>query len=359
MNILVAGAGQVGRLLAQLLAHREATQVVLVDTLLANLANIPPSASLTMVKFDVTQSDQLKSLMRDHAIQAVVSCLPYFCNRSIAQIAAELGIHYFDLTEDVDTVTLVKQYAQGHQVAFVPRCGVAPGFINILAHDLMLAFDTLDSVRLRAGCLPKYVSNSLHYTLSWSVDGLINQYGNPCEGIVEGKRVELRPLEDMETIQLDGIEYEAFNTSGGVGELANMYVGKVDKLEYKTIRYPGHGERMRFLMQDLFLNEDRDTLKRILVRALPKTDDDVMLVFVSVTGQLHGELVEKSTLKRIVPHRIYDQHWSGIQTATASSAAVVIDMVLSNPAQFHGFILQESLSYQQFMASAFASVFSN
>lgn len=357
MNILVAGAGKIGGLLAQLLAYRTGMHVLLADTHDEALVNIPQSTQLTTLNFDLMATDAVKALVIDRSINAIVSCLPYFCNSMLAQLAANLGIHYFDLTEDVASVSLVKGVAKGQQSAFVPRCGVAPGYINILAHDLMRSFESLDTVRLRAGCLPKYVSNSLQYALSWSVDGLINEYGNICEGIVEGQRVDLRPLEDIESLQLDGVEYEAFNTSGGVGELANMYIGKIDKLNYKTIRYPGHGDRMRFLMHDLFLNEDRETLKRILVRALPKTDEDVMLVFVSVTGYLKGELVEKSILKRILPRTLYGKHWSAIQTATASSAAVVIDMVLSNPADYHGFILQENLSYQKFLASPFAQVF--
>jgi len=357
MNVLVAGAGKIGSLLAQLLAYRTGMHVLLADAREEALVNIPQSLQLTTLNFDLMATDAAKALITDHSITAIVSCLPYFCNSMLAQLAANQGIHYFDLTEDVASVAVVKEFANGQQSAFVPRCGVAPGYINILAHDLMQSFENLDTVRLRAGCLPKYVSNSLQYALSWSVDGLINEYGNVCEGIVEGQRVELRPLEDIESLQLDGVEYEAFNTSGGVGELANMYIGKIDKLNYKTIRYPGHGDRMRFLMHDLFLNEDRETLKRILVRALPKTDEDVMLVFVSVTGQLKGELVEKSILKRIMPRSLYGKRWSAIQTATASSAAVVIDMVLSNPADYHGFILQENLSYQKFLASPFAHVF--
>ncbi len=357
MNILVAGAGKIGGLLAQLLAHRTGMHVLLVDTRDEIMADIPQFAQLTTLKCDVTATDVLKALVIDRSIDAIVSCLPYFCNIALVQLAANLDIHYFDLTEDVATVAAVKEFSEGKQSAFVPRCGVAPGYINILAHDLMHSFESLDTVRLRAGCLPKYVSNSLQYALTWSVDGLINEYGNVCEGIAEGQRVELRPLEDIESLQLDGVQYEAFNTSGGVGELANMYIGKVENLNYKTIRYPGHGERMRFLMHELYLNEDRETLKRILVRALPKTDDDVMLVFVSVTGYLKGELVEKSILKRILPSSLYGHHWSAIQTATASSAAVVIDMVLSNPADYHGFILQENLSYQQFLASPFGHVF--
>ena len=61
--------------------------------------------------------------------------------------------------------------------------------------------------------------------------------------------------------------YEAFNTSGGLGTLADTYAGNVRTMNYKTLRYPGHCEKIHLLMNDLKLNEDRETLKRILERA--------------------------------------------------------------------------------------------
>ncbi len=358
MKILVAGAGKIGSLLAQLLATRSNTRVILVDNHAEALAEISPSANLTTHNVDIAAKGALQTLLLEQDIDAIVSCLPYFCNAKLIEQAAAMGLHYFDLTEDVATAAMAKELGKDQQAAFVPRCGVAPGYTNLLAYTLMQNFESVDAVKLRAGCLPVNVSNSLQYALTWSIDGLINEYGNACEGIVEGQHTLLRPLQDVETIELDGVEYEAFNTSGGLGGLAELCAGKVDHLNYKTIRYPGHCDRMRFLMQDLYLNEDRDTLKRILLRALPRTEHDTMIIYVSVTGKIGNELHEKSVVKRIAPQSLYGQHWTAIQLATASAAAVVIDIVLTNPEQFHGFILQETLPLAQFMASPFATVYS-
>ena len=136
---------------------------------------------------------------------------------------------------------------------------------------------------MRVGALPTNISNALQYSLTWSTDGLINEYGNPCDAIENGKAVRLLPLEGLEEIKIDGLTYEAFNTSGGIGSLADTYHGKVKHFSYKTIRYPGHCEKIKFLMNDLKLNDDRDTLKRIFEHAIPKTFQDVVLVYVSVT----------------------------------------------------------------------------
>lgn len=356
MNILVAGAGQIGSLLAQMLASQNHA-VFLIDSNPASCGKISPSDHCTTTVMDVNSESVLSDFVQQNNIEAMVACLPYYANLKIAEQAAKNGCHYFDLTEDVATVTSVQQLAIGKSQAFVSRCGVAPGYINILAQHLTQQFEVLDKVKLRAGCLPQHASNTLHYALAWSIDGLINEYGNLCEAIVEGQKVLVQPLEDVEMVELDGVMYEAFNTSGGIGGLANRLEGKVNTLNYKSMRYPGHVDRMRFLMKDMQLNNDRETLKKMLLRVLPKTDTDVMIIYVSVTGTQNGEFVEKNTVKKIYPEDMYGYRRSAIQVATASSAAAVINLVLNNKNDFHGFVNQEEISLEQFMNSPFAAPF--
>jgi len=123
------------------------------------------------------------------------------------------------------------------------------------------------------------------------------------------------------------------------------------------MRYPGHCEKMRFLMNDLHLNADRETLKRILLNALPKTDQDVMIVYVSVSGEYQGQFMERSYVNKIYPLEIFNQHWSAIQVATASAACAVIDIVLQNAEQYHGFVLQETLPLDEILKNRFGKVF--
>ncbi len=157
---------------------------------------------------------------------AVLSAAPYHLTIPIAEAAAKAGVHYLDLTEDVESTRQVKAIAAAADTAFIPQCGLAPGFISIVANDLASRFDTLDSVRMRVGALPQYPSNALNYNLTWSTDGVINEYIEPCEAIVEGQLIKVPALEEREEFSLDGVTYEAFNTSGGLGTLCETLKGK-------------------------------------------------------------------------------------------------------------------------------------
>lgn len=238
----------------------------------------------------------------------------------------------------------------------MPQCGLAPGFISIVANDLMKHFDDLDTVKLRVGALPTNTSNGLQYALTWSTEGLINEYGNSCQGIDNGEVVQLMPLDDLEEIQIDGSIYEAFNTSGGIGSLANTYAKKVKNLSYKTIRYPGHCAKIKFLMNDLDLNHDRDTLKHILEHAIPNTDQDVVIVYVSVAGAKNNVFTEENYVKKFYPKTIADFHWSAIQMTTASALCAVLDIVLKKK-KLTGHIRQEEFSLDDFTENRFGKYY--
>lgn len=355
MKILILGAGKIGTAIAYLLSAVSDYEVTLADRTLSTQATVPGSRS---VNLDITEQTAVETFLQINSFDAVVSCLPYFLNLTVAQLAQQYGMHYFDLTEDVTTTNKIAQLAAAVPHAFVSQCGLAPGYINIIAHHLMQEFDDLESIKLRVGALPIYTSNALHYALTWSIDGLINEYGNYCEAIIDGKLTSLPALSDLETIELDGIIYEAFNTSGGVGTLCQTYAHKVKHLEYKTLRYPGHCEKMRFLMHDLKLNRDRNTLKMLLERAIPTTTQDVVLIYVAVSGYKNRIYSESSYFKKIYPVTINDYTFTAIQIATASSLCSVLDLVLAAPAsQYGGFIRQEQFSYNQFIANRFGKYY--
>ncbi len=198
---------------------------------------------------DVTDAAALSDLLGGKF--AVLSAAPYHLTYKVAEAARAAGAHYLDLTEDVASTRKVKALAADAPIAFIPQCGLAPGFISIVAADLASHFDDLHDVRLRVGALPKYPSNALNYNLTWSTDGVINEYCEPCEAIVDGLPRQTRALEENEAFSLDGVTYEAFNTSGGLGTLCETLAGKVRNLNYRTIRYPGHAAIMKALLNDL------------------------------------------------------------------------------------------------------------
>lgn len=346
-NVMITGAGKIGSLIACLLADSGSYQVHLADlefngSDVTRLLTALPE--IKTVALDVKDEQSTQAYLQKHNIIAVISSLPYFLNTHVAKAAKAAKAHYFDLTEDTSVTEAVKAIAQNAETAFVPQCGLAPGFISIAANSLMQEFEKCHHARLRVGALPQRANNALHYSLTWSTDGVINEYGNPCYGIEGGKDVVMAPLEGLESIQIDGCEYEAFNTSGGLGSLAELYAGKIQSMNYKTMRYPGHCKKMRFLMNDLRLNEDRGTLKRILENAIPKTYQDIVIVYVTVEGIKQGELTEKSYVKKIYPEVIRGLEWSAIQVSTASGVCAVVDLVLGQGNEYKGLILQENLN---------------
>ncbi len=359
-NVLVLGAGKIGSLISCLLSRSGDYVVHLGDIDSAEIARLGQELAhdhLKCATLDAMDKPALERYARANKLDAAISALPYYCNTLVGEVARENNMHYFDLTEDVQVSHAIDGISKGAATAFIPQCGLAPGFISIVANDLMKHFDELDTVKLRVGALPVNPSNVLKYSLTWSTDGLINEYGNMCYGVENGAMIALLPLEGYETIEVDGLLYEAFNTSGGLGTLADTYNGKVRTMNYKTLRYPGHCEKIHFLMKDLKLNEARENLKRILENAVPKTLQDVVLIYVSVSGKQHGQLFEENYVKKIYPQRIAGLLWSAIQVTTASGVCAVVDQVLQNSTAYKGFITQESFSLAGFLANRFGQYY--
>ena len=355
-SVLVLGAGKIGSLITTLLADSGDYHVFLGSLNVKAAEQLLADLSLTQVTafyLDARDKSALISVVKQHPVSAIISSLPYYCNPLVADIAAEYSLHYFDLTEDVSVTNHVKKISENHNSVFMPQCGLAPGFISIAANAVMEHFEALDTVKMRVGALPVNPNNALKYSLTWSTDGLINEYGNPCYGIENGQITTLLPLEGYETITLDGVLYEAFNTSGGLGTLAETYATKVSTMNYKTLRYPGHCEKIQLLMNDLKLNHDRSTLKRILENAIPKTLQDVVLIYVAVTGKQHGDLFEENYVKKIYPQNIHGKLWSSIQITTAAGLCSVVDIVLGSIDRYRGFVTQESISLSDVLSNRF------
>jgi saccharopine dehydrogenase-like NADP-dependent oxidoreductase len=339
--VLILGAGKIGQVVAEILARAPGGgyAVTLADHNELALAAAGCGPEVRTRVLDATEPGALRAALSGQF--AVLSAAPFHLTVAVAEAARAAGTHYLDLTEDVASTRRIRALAAGSGSAFIPQCGLAPGFISIVAADLARRFDKLDSVRMRVGALPAYPSNALNYNLTWSTEGVINEYIEPCEAIVEGRRTEVPALEEREEFSLDGVLYEAFNTSGGLGSLGDTYGQRAESMDYKTMRYPGHCAQMRLLMNDLKLNQDRATLKRILENAVPQTLQDVVIVYVAVTGRQSGELREENYVSKIYPQMIAGRLWSAIQVTTAAGVTSVVDLVLKTPGRYRGFVRQE------------------
>ncbi len=349
--VVIVGAGKIGSMIAELLGGSGDYAVTVVDRSQSQLDRLETSIPVAKVAADITQGDTLKKILEGKF--AVLSAAPYHATRLIAEAAKAAGAHYLDLTEDVASTRAVKQLAAGAQTAFIPQCGLAPGFITIVASDLASRFDTLQDVRMRVGALPKFPSNALNYNLTWSTDGVINEYCEPCEAIVNGQLRETQPLEELEEFSLDGILYEAFNTSGGLGTLCETLAGKVRNLNYRTIRYPGHAAIMKALLNDLRLRDRRDLLKDILENSVPVTLQDVVIVFVTVSGMRGGQLVQETYANKIYAASLGGRVRSAIQITTAGGICAVLDMLSAGQLPQAGLVKQEDIKLEAFLANRF------
>jgi saccharopine dehydrogenase-like NADP-dependent oxidoreductase len=354
-NIVIVGAGKIGSMIAELLVGSGDYAVTVVDRSQQQLDRLETGVAVTKVAADIMVAGTLQKILTGKF--AVLSAAPYHATRTIAEAAKAAGAHYLDLTEDVASTRAVKQLAAGSRTAFIPQCGLAPGFITIVASDLASRFDTLQDVRMRVGALPKFPSNALNYNLTWSTDGVINEYCEPCEAIVNGQLRETQPLEELEEFSLDGILYEAFNTSGGLGTLCETLAGKVRNLNYRTIRYPGHAAIMKALLNDLRLRDRRDLLKDILENSVPITLQDVVIVFVTVSGLRAGQLVQETYANKIYAAPVGGRVRSAIQITTAGGICAVLDMLSAGSLPQSGLIKQEDIKLQPFLANRFGRVY--
>jgi len=347
---ILLGAGKIGETITHLLHASGDYALTVVDQDAARLAPIE-ALGVPTVRAELGSSERLRELIRGQEI--VLSACPFHLTPVIAEAAAAAGAHYLDLTEDVESTRRVKALAGDARSALIPQCGLAPGFISILAHAMTRKFDSLRDVHMRVGALPVYPTNALKYNLTWSTDGLINEYCNPCEAIIDGRRCETLALEETEAFSLDGIAYEAFNTSGGLGTLCDTLAGRVENLNYKTVRYPGHRDLVKMLIRDLRLGQRREVLKDVLEASVPMTHQDVVLVFVTVSGMREGRLTQESFAKKIYSATIDGRLYSAIQITTAAGICAMVDLLREGVLPQRGFVRQEDADLERFLANRF------
>jgi len=356
-QLVILGAGKIGRMVCHFMSEAKSDSgnsysVKIGDAAQGAIDHIKsayPAVEGQVVDF--SNADSVGSILK--GAWAVISCAPFHCNPIIAQAAKDHGVHYFDLTEDVEVTNQVKELAQGAKTLFAPQCGLAPGFITITANHLMQSMTEVSDLRLRVGALPRFPSNRLKYNLTWSTAGLINEYCNPCESVENGELTSVPPMEQLEHITIDGVKYEAFNTSGGLGTLAITLKDRVKNVNYKTMRYPGHCDLMKFLLHDLQMQDDQEGLGRIFEKSLPATFQDQIVIFVSATGQYRGRLAERTYAKTIYHQEIDGKNWSGIQITTAAGVCAIVDMLQSGQVPDSGFLKMEDVDYEQFLQNRF------
>jgi len=314
-NVMLVGGGKIGIAITELLSNTGDYHVTVVDRDAASLERLPHK-NVTVKQLELTDPKVFAEHVKGQDV--VLSATPYSLTATVAEAAKIAGAHYLDLTEDVESTRTIKRLSDGAKTAFIPQCGLAPGFISIVANDLAKKFEKLREVQMRVGALPVYPTNALKYNLTWSTDGLINEYCNPCESIRDGVRGEVPALEELEAFSLDGIGYEAFNTSGG-----------------------------------LRLGLRRDIMKDVLETAIPITYQDVVLIFVTVSGWMDGRLTQESYAKKIYAQNVGSRLMSAIQITTAAGICAMCDLLVSGKLPQKGFVKQEEALLSDFLSNRF------
>ncbi|MDQ1593432.1 MAG: lysine 6-dehydrogenase [Pyrinomonadaceae bacterium] len=307
MKILVLGAGRMGLGAAYDLAHSspEVTAVTVADLDAERARSVVAavrSEKLTPAAVDVSDHAQTIALMRGH--DAVISCVTYFHNLQLARAAIEARANFCDLGGNnavVASELALDAEAQAAGVNIIPDCGLAPGMVSVLAMHGAARFDELEAVHIRVGGLPQQPRPPLNYQIVFSVEGLINEYVERARVIRGGQIVEVESLSEVEALSFPAPfeRMEAFQTSGGTSTLPDTFHGRLQELDYKTIRYPGHCEQFKLLVElGLAASEEIDLdgtrvrprrlLGEMLTRHLPADEPDVVLIRLAFRGRRNG-----------------------------------------------------------------------
>jgi saccharopine dehydrogenase (NAD+, L-lysine-forming) len=348
-HVAVLGLGKVGALAATLLGESGFT--------VTGFDVRTPRRTLPFPAMITDLSDAAAVAATLEPFEAVLSCLPYHLNVSVAKAAHSRGLHYFDLTEDVATTRAIIEMSDTAKGIMAPQCGLAPGFVGIVGADLARQFDSCRAIRLRVGALPRNPTGLMGYAFNWSPEGVVNEYLNDCEVIEEGQHKWVSPMEWIETLYIEGIKLEAFTTSGGLGTMCETFLGKVDNLDYKTIRYPGHAKLMNFFFHELLMRERRALAGEILTHAKPPVDDDVVYIHVSAEGTVNGALHRKEFVRAYHPVSVGGERRTAIAWTTSASVVSVIEMVRDGDLPSKGFLKQEQIPLAPFLEAKAGRLF--
>lgn len=358
MNILVIGAGLIGRAIVYGLVGRSGIkQIKLADRegkRAQRIADWIADPRVVPMRLDATAPRAVHAEMKD--CTAAISAVPYFLNLALARAAVDTGTHFCDLGGNNRTVAAelaLNEQAKQAGVTVIPDCGLAPGLVNILTASATRDLDQVDSVRIRVGGLPQNPHPPLNYQIGGSTHGLINEYMDPARILSEGKIVEVPSLSGLEEISFPHPyqNLEAFHTSGGSSTLPDTMLNRVNNLDYKTIRYSGHMEKVKTLADLGFFDEEPREIddKKVVPRAmsvsllterLSGTKPDVVLLRITA----HGRIGKDPRTVRYQLIDVFDNKTglSAMSRTTGFSAAQICEMLATGRIHVQGAIPQEN-----------------
>ena len=367
MKILVLGAGRMGLGAVFDLVHNspgvEAVTVADFDLKKAqDVAAKVDSAKVTAQQIDVSNNSDVARLMEPH--DSAISCVNYWYNAELSKTAIATSTNFCDLGGNnyiVDEQLALDSEAKAAGVSIIPDCGLAPGMVSVLAAHGAKRFDETEEIHIRVGGLPQKPKTLLEYQLVFSVEGLINEYIEVARVIRNGEITEVESMTEIETLAFDDFPpLEAFQTSGGTSTLPDTFLGKIKELDYKTIRYAGHCEKFKTIIdlglcssEEILVDYARITPRKVfgelLTRHLPADEPDYVLVRLEFVGKTGGET--KKLRYDIVDRQDETTGLSAMMRTTAFPASIIAQMMAKGDVLERGATPQEkAIDSEKFVA---------
>ena len=357
MKILVLGAGRMGHGAAFDLIRNspEVAAVTVADCDLSKAESVAAQISspkLRTKQIDVANYADVVALMRGH--DAAISCVNYWYNLELSKAAIETRTNFCDLGGNnyvVDAQLALDAAAKSAGINLIPDCGLAPGMVSVLATHGANRFEVLEEIHIRVGGLPQNPQPPLNYQLVFSVEGLINEYVETARVIRGGEIVEVDSMTELETLAFENFPaLEAFQTSGGTSTLPDTFFGKIKELDYKTIRYAGHCEKFKTLIDLGLCSSDeivadnikvkpRRVLGELLQRNLPADEPDYVLIRLEFVGEKNG--ARKKLRYDIVDKYDAATDLSAMMRTTAFPASIIAQMAVRGDVKMRGATPQE------------------
>ncbi len=357
MNYLVLGAGRMGLGAVYDLAHNatDVDSITVADSDLAKAEHVAAtvgSPKVEPIRLDVSDYERTVQVMRGH--HSTISCVNYWFNYYLSLAAIETRSNFCDLGGNnyvVDQQLALDKEARTAGISIIPDCGLAPGMVSVLAMHGAKRFDPIREIHIRVGGLPQRPEPPLNYQLVFSVEGLINEYVEVARVIRDGKVTEVESMTEIESLAFEGFPpLEAFQTSGGTSTLPDTFLGKISELDYKTIRYAGHCDRFKTMIDLGLCSSDeievdgekvspRRVFGELLVRHLPADKADYVLVRLDFAGIEGGR--EKKLRYDIVDRHDDSTGLSAMMRTTAFPASIIAQMMAKNEVLMRGATPQE------------------
>ena len=367
-TIIIAGAGGIAQAVALILAEWSKVSPTIY---IGNRTLSKAQKLVEWIETGVTKSCTIKSFhLSEESLtremrkifnqgEIILDCLPGTQAPKMAHYAKDYNMHYANLTEYIAETQQIIRLAKNATTGFVLQSGLAPGYIDVLANHLFKEFchdfqvNKVDNLVFKVGALTKNAVAPYFYGFTWSPVGVATEYIKEAEVIRDFKKTKLPSLSERATIIIDGITYEEDLTSGGAANLPDALEGKVDSLDYKTLRHTGHYAWVHEQINNLgTIDKPIEALQLIMEKQIPHIEDDQIILYAAVQGiDNHGTLRRREVSKHILPQKVGKHQLRAIQTTTAVPLIQSAKLLLES--SFKGVVLQSDIDAKQFLNGSF------